>query len=164
MQFALSLPRETSMANQIDRDEHTSTVQTRVWVEEHGWLHRIFKSPDNTSPKFRFPDLLSACVSLAVASDDGQRRLVEYLVTQLTLRDPRTERRSCDIWSAQFDQLMEAHRAPWNRFPNPMFELDHLATACVALAMSLSDGEAVVLRQARVNLLARAKASGLPVN
>lgn len=164
MQFALSLPREMSMANPIDRDERYPTVQTRVWIEEHDWLHRIFKSPDNTSPKFRFPDLLSACVSLSVTSDDGQRRLVEYLVTQLTLRDPRTERRSCDIWSAQFDQLMQAHRAPWNRFPNPMFELDHLSTACVALAMSLPDGEAAVLRQARTNLLARARASGLPVS
>jgi hypothetical protein len=30
--------------------------------------------------------------------------------------------------------------------------------------MSLPDGEAVVLRQARMNLLARAKASGLPVS
>lgn len=164
MQFALSLPRETSMAYPIDRDERHPTVQTRVWIDEHDWLHRIFKSPGNTSPKFRLPDLLSACVSLATGSDEGRRRLVEYLVTQLTLRDPRTERRSCDIWSAQFDRLMEAHRAPWNRFPHPMFELDHLSTACVALAMSLPDGEAEVLRQARVNLLARAKASGLPVS
>ena len=164
MRFALSLPREMSMANPIDRDEHTPTVQTRVWVEEHGWLHRIFKSPDNTSPKFRFPDLLSACVSLSVTSDEGQRRLVEYLVTQLTRRDPRTERRSCDIWSAQFDQLMQAHRAPWNRFPNPMFELDHLTTACVAIAMALPDSETVVLRQARLNLLARASAGGPRAN
>jgi hypothetical protein len=164
MQFALSLPRETSMAYAIDRDERYPTVQTRVWVDEHAWLHRIFKSPGNTSPKFRFPDLLSACVSLAMDRDDGQRQLVEYLVTQLTRRDPSTERRSCDIWSAQFDQLMQAHRAPWNRFPHPKFELDHLSTACVALAMSLPDGEAVVLHQARINLLARAKASGLPVS
>jgi hypothetical protein len=164
MQFALSGSPQMSMANPIDRDEHTSTVQTRVWIDEHDWLHRIFKSPDNTSPKFRFPDLLSACVSLVLASDEGQRRLVEYLVTRLTLRNPRTERRSCDIWSAQFDQLMQAHRAPWNRFPNPMFELDHLSTACVAVAMSRPDGEAVVLRQARMNLLARTRASGLPVN
>ena len=148
------------MANPIDRDEHTSTVQTRVWIEEHDWLHRIFKSPDNTSPKFRFPDLLSACVSLAVASDDGQRRLVEYLVTQLTLRDPRTERRSCNIWAAQFELVLAAHRAPWNRFPNPMFELDHITTACVAVAMSLPYGDALVLRQARLNLRARATSSG----
>ena len=164
MQFALSLPRETSTATPIDREERTSTVQTRVWIEEHDWLHRVFKSADNTSPKFRFPDLLSACISLAMGSDDSQRRLVDYLVTQLTLRDPRTERRSCDVWSAQFEQLMDAHRAPWNRFPNQMFELDHLATACVAIAMSLPDGETAVLRQARMNLLARSKANGLPVN
>ena len=82
------------------------TVQTGIWIEEHGWLHRLFKSPDNASPKFRFPDLLGACVSLALRDPASQRRLVEYLVTQLTLRNPRTERRSCDIWAAQFLSLI----------------------------------------------------------
>ena len=129
MQVALSLPREMSIPDPIDRDVRPPTVQTGILIEEHGWLHRLFKAPYNTSPKFRFPDLLSACVSLAMSSDDSRRRLVEYLVTQLTLRDPGTERRSCDIWPAQFDQLWQTHRAPWNRFPNPMFELDHLTTA-----------------------------------
>ena len=62
MQVALSLPREMSMPDPIDRDVRASTVQTGIWIEEHGWLHRLFKSPDNTSPKFRFPDLLGACV------------------------------------------------------------------------------------------------------
>ena len=63
-------------------------------------------------------------------------------MTRQTLRDPKCERRSCDIFPAQFDQVMEAHRAPWNRFPNPMFELDHITTGCVAVAMSMPDGEA----------------------
>ena len=65
MEVALSLPREMSMPDPIDRDLRTLTVQTGIWIEEHGWLHRLFKSPDNTSPKFRFPDLLGVCVSLA---------------------------------------------------------------------------------------------------
>ena len=164
MHFALTVSRDLSMANPIDSDERHPTVQTRVWIEEHSWLHLLFKSPRNTSPKFRFPDLLSACVSLAMSSDDSRRRLIEYLVTQLTLRDPGTERRSCDIWPAQFDQLLQTHRAPWNRFPNPMFELDHLTTACVAVAMTLPDGEAAVLRQARTNLLARSRTSGPTAN
>ena len=64
----------------------------------------------------------------------------------------------------QFDQLLQTHRAPWNRFPNPMFELDHLTTACVAVAMTLPDGEAAVLRQARTNLLARSRTNGPTAN
>ena len=152
------------MAHPIERDERRSTVQTHVWLEEHDWLHRVFKSSNNTSPKFRFPDLLSACVSMALADTDAQQRLVEFLVTRQTLRDPKCERRSCDIFPTQFDQVMEAHRAPWNRFPNPMFELDHITTGCVAVAMAMPDGEERVLRQARANLLARAKANGVTVN
>lgn len=153
------------MATPIDHaDCQQPTVQTGVWADEHDWLHRIFKSTENRSPKFRFPDLLGACVSLAVGCEDGQQRLVEYLETRLTLRDPKTERRSCDIWSAQFDQLMQAHRAAWNRFPNPMFELDQITTACVAIAMVHVDGPAQVLHQARLNLLERAQARRVATN
>ena len=96
---------------------------------------------------------------MAFRDTASQRRLVEYLVTQLTLRNPRTERRSCDIWAVQFELVMAAHRAPWNRFPNPMFELDQITTACVAVAMSLPDGHAQVLGQARLNLRDRASRS-----
>ena len=104
------------MANPIDSDERHPTVQTRVWIEEHSWLHLLFKSPRNTSPKFRFPDLLSACVSLAMSSDDSRRRLVEYLVTQLTLRDPGTERRSCDIWGCRRRMRMPMTGCPCCRW------------------------------------------------
>lgn len=159
MQFALSLPREMSMPDPIDCAVRPPTVQTGIWIEEHGWLHRLFKSADNTSPKFRFPDLLGACVSLAFRDLQSQRHLVEYLVTQLTLRNPRTERRSCDIWAAQFELVLAVHRAPWNRFPNPMFELDQITTACVAVAMAHPDGDALVLRQARRNLRDRSTRS-----
>lgn len=148
----------------IDRDGRRSTVQSRVWIDEHDWLHTVFKSPDNTSPKFRFPDLLSACVSLALGDDASEERLVEYLVNRLTLRDPKTERRSCDLWTPQYERLLVAHRASWNSFPNPMFELDHLTTACVAVARALPDAEMAVLRQARANFLARASAAGTVIN
>ena len=110
-------------------------------------------------PKFRFPDLLGACVWLSFRDAPSQRRLVEYLLTQLTLRNPRTERRNCGIWAAQFELVMAAHRAPWNRFPNPMFELDQITTACVAVTMFLPDGQALVLGQARLNLRDRAARS-----
>lgn len=153
------------MATPIDRDDSQQpTVQTGVWIDEHDWLHRIFKSAENRSPKFRLPDLLSACVSLAIGCKQEQRRLVEYLETRLTLRDPGTERRSCDIWCTQFEQLMQAHRAAWNRFPNPMFEIDHITTACVAIAMQRPDGPAQVLQQARQNLLERAQARRATAN
>ena len=152
------------MTHATARDERLCTVQTRVWIEEHEWLYGVFKSARNTSPRFRLPDLLSGCVSLAITGDDDHERLAQFVQKRLTSRDPRTERRSCDIWRMQFEQLMRAHRAPWNRFPNPMFELDHLTTACVALAMALPDGATLVLRQARLNLLARANATDLPVS
>ena len=126
------------MTSEIDPQSMPSTVQTRVWVIEHDWLHRLFKSRQNTSPRFRLADLLSACVSLALASESVERVLVDYLVNELTLRDP-----------------LSAHRAAWNRSPNPMFEIDQLTTGCVAMAMRQAAGETAVLRQARANLRAR---------
>ena len=48
MQSALSLPRDKSMPDPIDRDvrhataQAVQTVQTGIWIEEHGWLHRLF--------------------------------------------------------------------------------------------------------------------------
>lgn len=137
---------------------HRTTEQTRLWVQEHCWLHDLFKSPLNTFPKFRFPDLLGACVSLALSTPQTQRLLVSFLATELALRTPKGEFRSCDIWSAQFDQLMSARGAPWNRFPNPMFELEHIASACVAVASRQPFGPQAVLDRARENFVQRSRA------
>jgi hypothetical protein len=60
--------------------------------------------------------------------------------------------------------VLDAHRAAWNRFPNPMFEIEHILTGCVAVAMSMPNGGELVLRQARDNLIARSKATGAAVN
>ena len=152
------------MAHPIGRDEHATTVRTSVWLDEHDWLHRLYTAPNNTSPKFRIPDLLSACVAFTLAHPDRQCLLVEYLTTRHALRDPKGPGRSCNIFPAQFDQVLEAHRAAWNRFPNPMFEIEHILTGCVAVAMSMENGGEIVLRQARDNLIARSKASGGAVN
>lgn len=152
------------MEHPIARDERASTVRTSVWTEEHDWLHQLYKSPNNTSPKFRIPDLLSACVALVLSQPENQRLLVEYLTTRHALRDPRCPGRSCEIFPAQFEQVLDAHRAVWNRFPNPMFEIEHILTGCVAVTMSLSSGGELVLRQARDNLIARSKATGASVN
>lgn len=152
------------MEHPIARDERASTVRTSVWTEEHDWLHQLYKSPNNTSPKFRIPDLLSACVALVLSQPENQRLLVAYLTTRHALRDPRCHGRSCEIFPAQFEQVLDAHRAAWNRFPNPMFEIEHILTGCVAVTMSLSSGGELVLRQARDNLIARSKATGASVN
>ena len=132
-----------------------ATIQTRVWIDEHDWLHRLFRTKHNTSPRFRLADLLSACVSIALSSDSCERSLVEYLVNEMTLRDPLSERRSCDMWQTQYELVLSAHRASWNRAPNPMFEIDQLTTACVAVVMRQPSNEVTVLHQARNNLRAR---------
>ena len=103
-------------------------------------------------------------VALTLSQPENQRRLVEYLSTRHALRDPRGPGRSCDIFPAQFDQVLDAHRAAWNRFPNPMFEIEHILTGCVAVAMAMPTGGELVLRQARDNLIARSKGTGASVN
>lgn len=135
------------------------TVQTRVWLTEHEWLHQVFSCGANHSPRFRLPDLLGACVSLALCSPEGVAKLRAFLVTELSSRDPRQARRTCHVWCEQFDILMLQHRAPWNCHPNPKFELDAIATACVAVARAGDDAVAAVLRQARANLTARARSA-----
>ena len=42
-------------------------IETRLWLEEHDWLHALQRSPQNVSPTFRFPDLISACRAILVS-------------------------------------------------------------------------------------------------
>ena len=51
--------------------EHPETIETRLWLEEHDWLFTVLRSEGNVSPTFRFPDLISACVSLVFLHDDA---------------------------------------------------------------------------------------------
>jgi hypothetical protein len=139
--------------------EPAATVETHVWLQEHNWLHALFNSPLNTFPKFRFPDLLAACISVVCLNSESHIKLVEFMVTDLTARDPASRRRSCQVWALQFEQLMALHRGPLNRYPNPRFDLDHMATGCVALASRDPFGEAVVLDEARRNHRARLAAA-----
>ncbi len=88
---------------------------------------------DNVSPTFRFPDLISACVSLVFVQDDAPARIFDFLGTQLVLRPPLTPRRRESMWRPQYDLLLAVQRSPANRHPNPKFQLDQLTTACVAL-------------------------------
>lgn len=132
------------------------TIETRLWLEEHEWLYDLLRSEDNVSPTFRLPDLISACVSLVFLHDDAPARIFDFLGTQLVLRSPLTPRRRESMWLPQFELLLAVQRSPANRHPNPKFQLDQLTTACVALCRQFGDADALVLRQARLNMADRA--------
>ena len=133
------------------------TIETRLWLEEHVWLYGLLKSEENISPTFRFPDLISACVSLVFANDDASEKIFQFLGTKLVLRSPQMPRRRESIWMPQYNLLLTLQRSPANRHPNPKFQLDQLTTACVALAREADESGANVLQQARVNMAQRAE-------
>ena len=142
--------------------EHPDTIETRLWLEEHEWLYGLLRSDDNVSPTFRFPDLISACVSLAFAHDDAAPGIFDFLGTQLVLRSPHTPRRRESMWRQQYELLLAVQRSPANRHPNPKFQLDQLTTACVALSRQLDDADARVLGQARLNMADRSTRWRIP--
>lgn len=132
------------------------TRQTRLWLDEDRWVQQLYKSPANISPRFWTEDLISACVSLVLESESGLERLFIYLTRRLVLRDPRTKRHAQSVWLDQYALLQRAQRSPANQHPNPVFQLDQLTTACVALARESSPDGSTVFQQARVNMAARA--------
>lgn len=137
--------------------EDAPTIETRLWLPEYDWISSLSKAPENNFPAFRFPDLVSACVAMVSAQDDGAARLFRYLATVQVLRDPRMPRRDTEIWRQQFEQLQALQRSPANRFPNPRFQLDHLTTGCVALIQAGDPKGMSVYNQARQNLKERAE-------
>ena len=90
---ALPIARQEHAAHGAVEAEHPDTIETRLWLEEHEWLYSLLRSDDNVSPTFRFPDLISACVSLVFADEDAAPRIFDFLGTQLVLRSPHTPRR-----------------------------------------------------------------------
>ena len=156
---ALQVARQDQAANPnqgaLDA-EHPDTIETRLWLEEHEWLYSLLRSDDNVSPTFRFPDLISACVSVVFLRDDAAPRIFDFLGTQLVLRSPQTPRRRESMWRQQYDLLLALQRSPANRHPNPKFQLDQLTTACVALSRDADASGNAVLRQARMNMAQRA--------
>lgn len=131
-------------------------IETRLWIEEHDWLYRLMHSEENVSPTFRFPDLISACVSLVFAQQSAPACIFQYLGTELILRSPHTPRRRESMWRHQYQLLLDLQRSPANRHPNPKFQLDQLTTACVALCQAEDGSGAGILRQARHNMAERA--------
>ena len=132
------------------------TIETRLWLDEHDWLYALLKSEENVSPTFRFPDLISACVSLVFSNDHASERIFEFLGTTLVLRPPQSPRRRESMWIPQYNLLLMLQRSPANRHPNPKFQLDQLTTTCVALAREADESGASVLQQARLNMAHRA--------
>ena len=152
---ALPTVRQEHAVHGAVEAEHPDTIETRLWLEEHEWLYSLLRSDDNVSPTFRFPDLISACVSLVFVNEDAAPRIFDFLGTRLVLRSPHTPRRRESMWRQQYDLLLVVQRSPANRHPNPKFQLDQLTTACVALSRHLDDADARVLRQARLNMADR---------
>ena len=144
----------TSATRQEENKAH-DVIETRLWLEEHDWLYRLLRSEENVSPTFRFPDLISACVSLVFLHDDAPARIFDFLGTQLVLRPPLTPRRRESMWRPQYELLLAVQRSPANRHPNPKFQLDQLTTACVALCRAEDGSGAGILRQARRNMAER---------
>ena len=155
MQSAMSTARQDHAVQAALQAEPPDTIETRLWLEEHEWLYGLLRSDDNVSPTFRFPDLISACVSLVFLHDGAAARIFEFLGSQLVLRPPLTPRRRESMWRQQYDLLLAVQRSPANRHPNPKFQLDQLTTACVALCRQLDEPDAIVLRQARLNMAER---------
>src|SRR3989344_6089290 len=67
-----ALPRlqKSLKTDQMDNHQPPDVIETRLWIEEHVWLYGVLKSDLNIGPIFRFPDLISACVSLCRLSDE----------------------------------------------------------------------------------------------
>ena len=147
--------RQYEAASPLENNEAHDVIETRLWVEEHDWLYSLLRSEDNVSPTFRFPDLISASVSLVFSHEDAPARIFKFLGTELVLRSPETPRRRESMWRHQYQLLLDLQRSPANRHPNPKFQLDQLTTACVALCRAADGSGAGILRQARRNMAER---------
>ena len=152
---ATSATRQHHLSPPSDENKAYDVIETRLWLEEHDWLYRMLRSEDNVSPTFRFPDLISASVSLVFSHEGAPARIFKFLGTELVLRSPETPRRRESMWRYQYELLLDLQRSPANRHPNPKFQLDQLTTACVALCRAEDGSGASILRQARRNMAER---------
>jgi len=131
------------------------TAETMLWLPEHDWLYQLLRSDRNVAPRFRMPDLISACVSQMFAKGDASHRLFAFLGSELMLREPATIRRREAMWRPQYAQLHALQLSAANRYPNPQFQLDQLTTGCVALARLDDPTGVCTLRHARINIVRR---------
>ena len=148
--------RECALARPVEAKRHEDTIDTYVWTDEYDFLRSLYDSADNTSPKFRFPDLISACVSLVFRDDNAAELIFDYLRSELVLRNPDTTRRREAMWKAQYNLLLGLQRSRGNKHPYPQFQLDQFTTACVALVRLAGDAQRRIFDQARKNTAERA--------
>ncbi|WP_256081018.1 hypothetical protein [Massilia sp. YIM B04103] len=134
------------------------TVGTRIWIEEFNLLETLYNDASNCSPKLRYPDLISACVSVVFDDPEPAIRVFGFLHTQLVLRNQETARRQEAMWRLQYQQLLTLQKSDLNRHPHPQFKLDHFTTCCVALAMQAKDAKMRIFEHARRNIAVRAAA------
>lgn len=151
-------PLIASSAN-CETQRRADTVATRVWIEEFQALEVLYSDAGNCSPKLRYPDLISGCVSLVFDGLDPVTRVFTFLHTKLVLRDQETARRQEAIWRPQYLLLLALQKSEQNRHPHPQFKLDHFTTACVALALEEPRAAQRVFDYARRNIAQRAAAS-----
>ena len=111
-----ALPTKT---DRMDKLQQPDVIETRLWLEEHVWLYGVLKSDLNIGPIFRFPDLISACVSLTFAGPDAARQIFGFLGTDLVARSPSTPRRREAMWRPQYDLLLELQRSGVVRLTGP---------------------------------------------
>ncbi|WP_136415894.1 hypothetical protein [Herbaspirillum sp. ST 5-3] len=156
MQATMSLPTKTSTATPLAAKRSEDTIGTRVWLDEYTFLQSVYHSADNCSPKFRLPDLISACVSLVFLGPDPAQCIFSYLHAEMILRDQNSIRRQEEMWMPQYQLLLGLQRSPSNCHPHPQFKLDHFTTACIALVSAGQDVTHRILEQARHNTAERA--------
>ncbi|RUP34402.1 MAG: hypothetical protein EKK45_03210 [Curvibacter sp.] len=150
------------VANETPVPTPCDIVEARIWLEEHAWLYGVLKSEGNVCPTFRFPDLISAAVTLSLGERNEHTHVFRFLGSKLVLRAPTTARRRESMWRAQYEQLQALQRLPANRHPNPNFQLDQITTACVALAREMDETGSRLLIQARLNMAKRASHGSPP--
>lgn len=155
MFIATRTAHQHDVPSPTEQSDAHDVIETRLWIEEHEWLYRLLRSEENVSPTFRFPDLISACVSSVFVQKDASARVFKFLGTELVLRSPVTPRRRESMWRQQYQLLLDLQRSPANRHPNPKFQLDQLTTACVALCRAEDPSGAGILQQARRNMAER---------
>ena len=156
MYSTTTVSREFALARPIQAKRQEDTIDTYVWADEYAFLRSLYDSADNTSPKFRFPDLISACVSLVFHDDNAAALIFDYLRSELVLRNPNTTRRREAMWKAQYGLLLELQRSRANKHPYPQFQLDQFTTTCVALVRVAGDAQRRIFDQARKNTAERA--------
>jgi hypothetical protein len=138
-QHHLSPPSEEGKAHHV--------IETRLWLEEHDWLYRLLRSEDNVSPTFRFPDLISASVSLVFTHQDAPVASSGFSGPSLFSARPK-HRAAANRCGGTSTSCCWTCNVPANRHPNPKFQLDQLTTACVALCRAEDGSGAGILRQA----------------